>query len=407
MPRLPRIYLESAIYYVTSKGSENQAVFKDKADLMMYLDLLTKYKKQHGFKLFSYCLLPDRLELLIQTGESATISEIMHDLNSLYTKYYNGRYQRKGHVFESRFRSVLVEKTKYLAAVTRHIHLAPTRQESPMEPSNYLFSSLTAYMGTVPGDSPRGLSPRPEMLEEIQEVVDFLKKVKDGVSYEKYCLEGDADEIAELEKNLRRASVLGSEKFTAEVKNRVREYSEELKEGVEAAPRRGSILFAGGAVLVVSALSVYLYIAKTQVENHYEELLRQKNAEYEEKTRFENRSPLAPEDLKGTEWNIELVSRSDKAAGVVKDAIHFSGNEFSSTHFAAQGFKPVLYTITARGNGVSVWKAEQKNTAGDTLGWRGTWQGDAMKGIVSLQPVGQNAPRDFSFFSTEWKRGAR
>src|SRR3989338_9088256 len=179
MPRLPRIHLESAIYYVTSKGSENQAVFKDKADYMMYLDLLTKYKKQHAFKLYAYCLLPDRLELLIQTGESATISEIMHDLNSLYTKHYNGRYERKGHVFESRFRSVLVEKAKYLAAMTRHIHLAPARQEPPIGVSNHPFCSFNAYVGTGPGDRPRGLSPTPDMAEEIREVVEFLKKVKD------------------------------------------------------------------------------------------------------------------------------------------------------------------------------------------------------------------------------------
>src|SRR3989338_5797134 len=125
MPRLPRINLEGAIYYVTSKSAQNEALFKDGADYKMYLELLTKYKTEHKFKLFSYCLLPERLELLIETSDDATISEVMHDLNSLYTKYFNGRYLRKGHLFEARFKSVLVEKADYLLKMTRHIHQLP------------------------------------------------------------------------------------------------------------------------------------------------------------------------------------------------------------------------------------------------------------------------------------------
>src|SRR5258706_15490314 len=122
MPRLPRIRLEGAIYYVTSKGSQEEPIFKEKADYEMYLNLLTKYKKEHKFKLFSYCLLPDSLHLLIETVEDGAISEIMHNLNSMYTKYFNNRHERRGHLFESRFRSVLVEKANHLAELTRYIH---------------------------------------------------------------------------------------------------------------------------------------------------------------------------------------------------------------------------------------------------------------------------------------------
>ncbi len=133
MPRLPRIHLEKAIYYVTSKGTHNEIVFREEADYRMYLELLAKYKNQHKFKLYSYSLLPDRLHLLIETSEGASISEIMHDLNSLYTKYYNGRYVRRGHLFEARFKSVLVEKLNYLLPMTRHIHHTPLSHLSKTE----------------------------------------------------------------------------------------------------------------------------------------------------------------------------------------------------------------------------------------------------------------------------------
>jgi len=101
MPRLPRIQIEGAIYYVTSKGLAGQNVFKEEPDYEMYLNLIKKYKGQYKFRLFSYCLAPDQLHLLIETREDATLSEIMHDLNSMYTKYFNSRYGRSGPLFES------------------------------------------------------------------------------------------------------------------------------------------------------------------------------------------------------------------------------------------------------------------------------------------------------------------
>src|SRR5690348_9657940 len=122
MPRLPRIQVDGAIYYVTSKGSENQLVFKDKADQKMYTELLAKYKTLHGFKLYAYSLMPERLSLLIEPGSDSTISEVMHSLNSFYTKYFNSRYDRRGPLFESRFKSVFVEKAAYLVPLTRYIH---------------------------------------------------------------------------------------------------------------------------------------------------------------------------------------------------------------------------------------------------------------------------------------------
>ena len=64
----------------------------------MYLDLIKKYKDQYGFKIFSYILMPNQLSLLLELKEETTISVIMHDLTSSYTKYYNSRYNRKGHL---------------------------------------------------------------------------------------------------------------------------------------------------------------------------------------------------------------------------------------------------------------------------------------------------------------------
>jgi putative transposase len=240
MPRLPRIHLDGAIYYVTSRASQNEEIFKDKEDYKMYLELVNKYKSQHKFKLYSYCLLPDHLELLIETGDDASISEVMHDLNSLYTKYFNGRYQKRGHLFESRFRSVLVEKVNYLLALTRHIHLQAPSPDHP-------YSSFHLYVQ----DRQAGAGPRPAVLE-MDEVLSFLQDKDNDRAYERYVLEGDKNEIQQLEKSLRRGAVLGSEAFQDQVKKKIEEHAQLQKESARRT-NPVTLYFIGGMVIVATA----------------------------------------------------------------------------------------------------------------------------------------------------------
>lgn len=391
MPRLPRIQVPGAIYYVTAKGSTKEELFKDKADYAMYMELVSKYKSQHQFKLFSYCLLPDRLYLLIETGEDATISQIMHDLNSLYTKHYNGRYQRRGHLFESRFKSVIVEKATTLLQMTRHIHrMAP---DSPH----------TSYHIYVHRASDGG----PDMSAEVGEVHNFLKNKDDAGAYERYCLSGDAVEIEDLEKRLKRASVVGSDSFIEEVRGKLKEYSETQKEvslpsDAARRPNRVLILIVGMGILVATSSSVYLYISKKALEARYETLVKERETKFAEKTRFENRSPLALQELEGTEWEIDLLPMSsDKSTGIIKDRIRFENGRFSSRFFAAQGYGTTKFTLTAGAAGGGTWETIQTHSNGDSVSWRGDWQGDAMKGITIVRPQGESS-RDFSFFSVSW-----
>lgn len=394
MPRLPRIKVEGAIYFVSSKGLDGEAIFKDKADYHMYMELLTKYKTQHRFKLFSYCLLPDRLYLLIETGEDATISEIMHDLNSLYTKYFNGRYTKKGHLFESRFKSMLVEKANYLLSMTRHIH------RLPQDVQNYPYSSYHIYVKKA-GD---GI----EMSSETQEVLQFLKNKDDETAYEKYCLNGDPAEIQELEKKLRRGAVVGSDSFAEEVKKRIQEYSSVQKEegAAEIAQvkkqNKTLILMVGIGILVATGSSTYLYISKKALEDKYTAMLAAKEAEFAEKTKFENRSPIELAELNGTKWEVEMVALpAGSQAETIKDTLHFVNGKFYSERMLAQRYKPTNITISGTPGNMQTWETIQTNPDGSQVAWRGDWQGDAMKGVLSVTAPGEK-PRDFSFFSLKW-----
>src|SRR3989338_629626 len=163
MGRLPRIKVENALYYVTSKAGHGQDTFIDEADYREYITLIDKYKAQYGFKLFSYTLMPTHLHLLIELSAESNISQIMHDINSLYTKLYNSRYNRKGHLFESRFKTVIAEKSSNLLPLTRHIHRNPVRIGLTNDPKDYHYSSHGQYLNPVK-------SRPPEMNGEIEEV---------------------------------------------------------------------------------------------------------------------------------------------------------------------------------------------------------------------------------------------
>lgn len=261
MPRLPRVHVEGSIHYVTCKGTENQRIFRDKADYKMYLDVLAKTKKETGCKLYAYALAPDRLFLLLEPVQSS-ISEIMHKLNSFYTKYFNSRVQRRGPLFESRFKSVYAEKAAYLAELARHIHRAPRRLGAPESET-----SLSAYAGTAGPDAP-------EMSQETSEVLASLGM--DRESYLRYVEAQTPDAEAALEKKLGRGSVLGSEAFAAAVKRAAEAAADVREEAVRAkiTPFRRMLAAALVALALTLGYAAYVQTKNEALKKHYEAVVR-------------------------------------------------------------------------------------------------------------------------------------
>ena len=166
MGRFPRVYIEGVLYYVTSKGGHGQDTFTHLDDYKEYVELIDKYKKQYGFNLFSYALMPNHLHMLIELKENIGISNIMHDINSLYTKKFNSRYNRKGHLFQERFKAVIAEKEAHLLQLVRHIHLNPVRMGMVEKPEDYPHSSHNKYLD-------QDKRSHPDMNREVEEVFRF------------------------------------------------------------------------------------------------------------------------------------------------------------------------------------------------------------------------------------------
>jgi REP element-mobilizing transposase RayT len=122
MARPLRIEFAGALYHVTARGNAREDVYGDDADRQQFLTLLQNTVKRYDWHCHAYCLMDNHYHLLIETS-SPTLSKGMKYLNGTYTQYFNWQHQRVGHVFQGRFRAILVQKDTYLLALTRYIVL--------------------------------------------------------------------------------------------------------------------------------------------------------------------------------------------------------------------------------------------------------------------------------------------
>jgi REP element-mobilizing transposase RayT len=146
MARPLRIIYSGAFYHVTSRGNERKNIFKSKKDRERFLEYLASATFRYDAVIHTYCLMDNHYHLLLETP-SANLSQIMRHINGAYTTYFNIKHKRAGHLFQGRFRAILVDKDAYAKELSRYIHLNPVRAEIVATPENYEWSSYQYYIG--------------------------------------------------------------------------------------------------------------------------------------------------------------------------------------------------------------------------------------------------------------------
>lgn len=126
MARPLRIEFPGALYHVTSRGNAQENIYRDDNDRVEFISLLNKSCKRFDWYCHAYCLMSNHYHLLIETG-NPNLSKGMKYLNGLYTQIYNRTHNRVGHVYQGRFKSILVQKETYLLELSRYIVLNPVR----------------------------------------------------------------------------------------------------------------------------------------------------------------------------------------------------------------------------------------------------------------------------------------
>jgi REP element-mobilizing transposase RayT len=139
MARPLRIEYPGAVYHITSRGNAYQDVFLDDADRERFLEVLKQTVDRFNWLCHAYCLMMNHYHLLIETVDP-TLSRGMRQLNGVYTQAFNRRHERVGHLFQGRYKAILVEKETYLLELSRYIVLNPVRAKMVKKPEEWEWS---------------------------------------------------------------------------------------------------------------------------------------------------------------------------------------------------------------------------------------------------------------------------
>lgn len=166
MSRPIRIEFPDALYHVTARGDRREAIFEDDQDRSTFLVTLEQVIDQFNWTCYAWCLMDNHYHLLIQTPDG-NLSKGMRQLNGVYTQASNRRHARVGHLFQGRFKAILVDKDAYLLELARYIVLNPVRAGMVKTPNDWAWSSYRASMG---------LEPAPPWLAEDGLLAMFAKR---------------------------------------------------------------------------------------------------------------------------------------------------------------------------------------------------------------------------------------
>jgi len=215
-----RIQYPGACYHVTCRGNERASIFRDDKDRRRFLKALEETIEAFRIELHCYTLMSNHFHFLLKTPE-ANLSRFMQRFNTAYTTYYNLRHQRCGHLYQGRYKAILVDADEYLLELSRYIHLNPVRLEkysgtSPEKKAeilkNYVWSSLPGYMS----------SQRRKGFIHYKDVLGYMGEDnrKGRQRYGEFVLKGTAENTSNPFDAVKANVILGTDTFIEWVKER-------------------------------------------------------------------------------------------------------------------------------------------------------------------------------------------
>ena len=217
MTRPLRIQYPGAVYHVTCRGNERRDIFREDDDRLSFLQILSHSLTLYSVHLHAFVLMDNHFHLLVETP-LGNLSEFMRHFNISYTGHFNRRHKRVGHLYQGRYKSILVEKDAYLSILSRYIHLNPIRVQAFKEFTHrqkveyllrYSWSSLPAYLD--PGE-------RDGMVDCSLSLEDFGGDTQKGREAYWSQLLADLDEELDVKSEIFGQSIIGGESFLEWVK---------------------------------------------------------------------------------------------------------------------------------------------------------------------------------------------
>lgn len=154
MSRPLRIEFPGAIYHVTSRGDRREAIFEDEVDRQTLLATVARAMQRFDAQVLAYCLMDDHYHFVLYTRQ-ANLSMLMRHVNGVYTQLFNRRHGKVGHLFQGRFKAILVDRDAHLIKVCPYVELNPVRCGQVADPADWPWSSYRAHIGQI--DTPAWL----------------------------------------------------------------------------------------------------------------------------------------------------------------------------------------------------------------------------------------------------------
>jgi REP element-mobilizing transposase RayT len=144
MGRSTRADHRGGIFHVIARGNNKEFIFHDNKDKGYFINILKKSCEVMGCRVYGYVLMDNHYHILIQTMDKK-MQEVMHKINNMYSKYFNLKYERVGHVFQGRYKSSIIQDEFYMYNVLKYIHRNPIEAGLCMKIQDYVWSSDRYY----------------------------------------------------------------------------------------------------------------------------------------------------------------------------------------------------------------------------------------------------------------------
>jgi len=148
MARKPRIHFPGAVYHVMLRGNGGRNIFFSAKDRTRFYLLLQEGVERYGHRVHAFCLMDNHVHLAMQVSE-IPLSKIIQNLSFRYTRYVNASQKKTGHLFQGRYKAILIDADSYLLQLVRYIHNNPVRAGITGQYGDYQWSSHRAYCGDV------------------------------------------------------------------------------------------------------------------------------------------------------------------------------------------------------------------------------------------------------------------
>lgn len=149
MPRRPRLQVAGAVYHVMARGNRKSTIFHDDEDRQRFLVIIADAAAAYDLRVLAFCLMGNHYHVVLETPRR-NLSDAMQFINGVFAQRSNRRHRQTGHVFEGRFRSLIIERESYLTRATRYVVRNPVRAYLVTGAAAWPWSSYGATAGLTP-----------------------------------------------------------------------------------------------------------------------------------------------------------------------------------------------------------------------------------------------------------------